>query len=266
MNNLPRQNTDITSPNFGGISTPQPQPAPKNRLKVEPESGGQLEQFLIENKKAHDAEVSAREDEAAYKLSVKTWLLSLFPPSLDGTPNPDLPDAFDIAADPHGRYPAYTMTLKGKDSFRLDTEVLKAQAPEVYEHFSVPVTPAWELRESTQGRGRRRGLLHREEAGEPGPGQGGDRRAEEAVHGPPAGRVEAAPGPAVRAAHIRGHQWQGHLLRRGLPLAERDRRPGQEEAVVSSRLREVSSQLCSRSRMLSACSGTSDLVTGMSCT
>ena len=137
--------------------TAQPQPAPKTRFKVEPIPGGQLEQFLIENKKAHDAAEAAKEAEEGYKLAVKNWLLSLFPPNLDGTPNDGLPDAFDIAADPHGRYPAYTMTLKGVDSKRLDTERIKIEREDIYAFYSKPVTPSWELRESTQGRSRRRG-------------------------------------------------------------------------------------------------------------
>lgn len=135
----------------------QPQPVPRTRLKVEPVPGGQLEQYLIENKKSHDAAEAAKEAEDGYKLAVKNWLLALFPAGPDGTPHPDLPGAFDIAADPHGRYPAYTMTLKGTDSRRLDTERIKAERGDIYEFYSKPVTPSWELRESTQGRSRRRG-------------------------------------------------------------------------------------------------------------
>lgn len=127
---------------------PAPPPA-KVRLKVEPEEGGQLEQLLIANKKAHDDATEAGEREGEAKAAIKAWLLSLFP---DGA---GLPDSFDIVADPHGRYPAYTMTLKGVGSFRLDTELLKTQAPEQYVRFAKPVTPTWELRESTGGRRRK---------------------------------------------------------------------------------------------------------------
>lgn len=124
-------------------------PLPKKRVKVEPEPGGQLEQFLIAHKKAHDEADAASEQEEEYKKAVKSWLLSLFE-------NPeDLPDAFDIAADAHGRYPGYTLTLKGVGAFRLSTERLKAAEPEKYVQYAVPVTPTWELRESTQGRRRR---------------------------------------------------------------------------------------------------------------
>jgi hypothetical protein len=137
-----------------GPDKPQPQPKAKKRLKVEPEAGGQLEQFLIANKAGHDAAEAAKEAEDTYKAGIKLWLLRLFPPGPDGTPHPDLPDAFDIAADPHGRYPAYTMTLKGVDSFRFNTERAKTERPDIYDYFKTPVTPSWELRESTGGRRR----------------------------------------------------------------------------------------------------------------
>jgi hypothetical protein len=135
------------------MTTPQPIPQPreKKRVKVEPEEGGQLEQFLVENKKAYDDAIVANEDADKYKAAIKAWLLSLFPPADDGTPNPDLPDAFDIAADPHGRYPAYTMTLKG--GMRVDTEALKEAG--YYERFAKPTRPSWDLRESSGGRRRR---------------------------------------------------------------------------------------------------------------
>jgi hypothetical protein len=124
----------------------QPAKPPKVRLKVEPEAGGQLEQFLIENKKAHDDAEQASEREDEFKKAVKAWLLSLFP---DGQ---GLPDGFDIAADPHGRYPGYSMTLKGGKRF--DTKRFGGDFPDVYERYEVEITPTWELRESQQGRRR----------------------------------------------------------------------------------------------------------------
>ena len=124
----------------------QPAP-PKKRLKVEPEPGGQLEQFLVAFKQGKDEADVAAEKSEEFKAAIKNWLLSLFP---DGE---GLPDAFDITADPHGRYPAFTMTLKG--GFRLDTERMKAESPETYVAFAKPVTPSWELRESSGGRRRR---------------------------------------------------------------------------------------------------------------
>lgn len=129
------------------MTTPKP---PKKRFKVEPEPGSQLEQFLIEHKRAKDAAAAAVEQEAGYKAAIKSYLLSLFP---DGT---GLPDAFDIAADAHGRYPGYSMSLKGVGSFRFDTTALKDQSPETYVRYAVPVTPSWELRESVQGQGRKK--------------------------------------------------------------------------------------------------------------
>jgi hypothetical protein len=138
------------------MTTPVPQPKVRKRLKIEPVEGGQLEQFLIVNTRAADAAKEAGEEADTYKLAVKTWLLSLFPPLPDGTPNPGMPDAFDIAADPHGRYPAYTMTLK--EGSHLDQEAMKRDGvyDDIYSAYSVPNKSSWELRPSAQGRGRRR--------------------------------------------------------------------------------------------------------------
>jgi hypothetical protein len=126
------------------VTTPQqPQPKKKVRFKVEPEPGGQLEQYLIQNKLAKDEADVAGEAADQYKASVKAWLLSLFPNQAD------LPDAFDIPPDPHGRYPGYSMTLKG--GFRIDTDAVRDAG--MYERFAKPVTPSWDLREAG---GRRR--------------------------------------------------------------------------------------------------------------
>jgi hypothetical protein len=126
------------------METPQPVKQ-KKRFKIEPEPGGQLEQLLIENKKAYDAKEEAAETEAETKARIKAFLLSLFP---DGT---GLPDAFDIAGDPHGRYPGYSLTLKsGK---RFNSKLFLADAgEELYQRYEVAITPTWELRENTGGR------------------------------------------------------------------------------------------------------------------
>lgn len=125
---------------------PEPQPKPKKRYKVDPAAGGQLEQFLVAHKAAHDALIEAREREAETSKQIKAFLISLFP---DGT---GLPDAFDIAGDPYGRYTPYTMTLKGGS--RVDVKLLQQENPAFYNHYLRPITPTWELRPSTP-RGRR---------------------------------------------------------------------------------------------------------------
>lgn len=127
------------------------QPKAKARVKIDPanDPGGELQQLLIANKQAADKAAEAGEEADKYKAAIKGYLLGLFE-------NPeDLPAAFDISADPHGRYPGYTMTLKGLDSVRLDTAALKDGDPDMYAKYSKPVTPAWELRESQQGRRRK---------------------------------------------------------------------------------------------------------------
>ena len=109
---------------------------PKRRLKIEPEPAGQLEQLLVEYKKASDAAAAASEDEERYKKAIKAWLLDLF------TNDPEkLPDGFDIVADPHGRYPGYSMTLKGVGSFRLDGTELQKLEPAKWVQYAKKVTP-----------------------------------------------------------------------------------------------------------------------------
>jgi hypothetical protein len=110
----------------------------KKRVKVEPIPEGKLEQLLIANKRAKDAADIAGEEASVTKSEIKAWLLDLFP---DGK----RPDAFDIPADAHGRYPAYSMTLK--EGFRLDTTAMKAEDPELYVRYAKKSAPVWELRE-----------------------------------------------------------------------------------------------------------------------
>lgn len=133
------------------MTEPKPE---KRRVKVEPEEGGQLEQYLIVNTRAAAMAKEAGEAAEEYRAAVKNWLLALFPPLPDGSPNPGLPDAFDITADPHGRYPAYTMILK--EGSHLDREAMKRDGvyDGIHSAYSVPNKASWELRADAQ-KGRR---------------------------------------------------------------------------------------------------------------
>jgi hypothetical protein len=131
-------------------SAPVPQPTrqskrkEKVRKKIEPQEAGQLEQLLVQFADAQDEAEVAKERSDELKAQIKAWIISLFEdPSL-------LPDAFDITGDPHGRYPAFTMTLKGGK--RVDTEEMKQDG--IYERYAKDTTPTWELRAATQGRRR----------------------------------------------------------------------------------------------------------------
>lgn len=126
------------------MDEPVPQ-QPKRRVKVEPEPEGTLEQLLVAGKRFKDEAALATEQADDLKNQIKAWLLGLFPGG-------DYPDAFDIPADPHGRYPAYSMTLQ--EGWRLDTEAMKDQAPDVYVKFAKRSKPTWTFRESKQGRRR----------------------------------------------------------------------------------------------------------------
>jgi hypothetical protein len=144
--------------------TPEPQPEKpqRKRVKIDPanDPGGTLEQLLIANKEAHDAASEAGERESDAKGAIKAYLLDLFQ-----RPE-DVPGAIDVAGDPHGRYPGYTMTLKGGKRF--DTKRFRSEVgDELYEQFEVDITPSWELRESNPGQRRRKLWLSRSPAMSP---------------------------------------------------------------------------------------------------
>lgn len=132
------------------LPPPVPQPSrrdakrPKTRKKIEPMEAGQLEQLLVKFAEAQDEAEVAKEAEAELKAQIKAWIISLFDDPAA------LPDAFDITGDAHGRYPAFTMTLKGGK--RVDTEEMKQDG--IYERYAKDTTPTWELRAATQGRRR----------------------------------------------------------------------------------------------------------------
>ena len=129
--------------------TPVPQPKrdakPKKlRAKIEPLEAGQLEQLLIQYKRAKDAFEEKKEEEKQLKDQIKAWILSLYP---DGQ---GLPEAFDIVGDAHGRYDPLTMTLKGGHT--TDTDRMKQDG--IYERYQKETQKSWELRVAEQ-RGRR---------------------------------------------------------------------------------------------------------------
>jgi hypothetical protein len=135
---------------IGHRQPPVPQPnrreakRPKVRKKIEPMEAGQLEQLLVKFAEAQDEAEVAKEAEAELKAQIKAWIISLFEDPAA------LPDAFDITGDAHGRYPAFTMTLKGGK--RVDTEQMREDG--VYDTYARDTTPTWELRAATQGRRR----------------------------------------------------------------------------------------------------------------
>ncbi len=129
-----------------------PEKKPRRRVKIDPanDPGGELEQLLIANKQRSDKadEAGTEADEA--KAAVKAYLKALLA-ATPGTP----PEAVDVAADPHGRYPGYTMTLKGGKRFNA-RGFREAVGDELYTLYEVDITPSWELREVQPGQGRRR--------------------------------------------------------------------------------------------------------------
>ncbi len=131
---------------------PVPEKKPKRRVKIDPakDPGGELEQLLIRNKQLGDKADEAGTDADEAKAVVKAFIKQLIA-AMPGEP----PEAVDIAADPHGRYPGYTLTLKGGKRFN-SKAFREAVGDELYQLYEVDITPTWELREAQQGQGRRR--------------------------------------------------------------------------------------------------------------
>jgi hypothetical protein len=131
-----------------------PEKKQKRRVKIDPanDPGGELEQLLIvyNEASARAAEAGSEADDA--KDAVKALLKGL----LSAIPGPPV-EAVDVAADPHGRYKGYTMTLKGGKRFN-SKGFREAVGDELYEQFEVEITPTWELREAQTGQRRPRKL------------------------------------------------------------------------------------------------------------
>ena len=148
---LPSEIAVVQQPLHPVQAEPVPEKPQRKRVKIDPanDPGGTLEQLLIANKEAHDAASEASERESDAKGAIKAYLLDLFQ-----RPE-DVPGAIDVAGDPHGRYPGYTMTLKGGKRFN-SKAFRELVGEEVYEQFEVDIQPTWELREANPGQRRRK--------------------------------------------------------------------------------------------------------------
>jgi hypothetical protein len=66
----------------------------------------------------------------------------------------DMPDQFDIPADPFGSYPAYTLAAR-EGALRLNAEAMKEQDRQTYDKWAVRGQPYWELARVRKNRVKR---------------------------------------------------------------------------------------------------------------
>lgn len=136
-------------PIAGTATTPtEPQPPVKKRSKLEIAEGSRLSALMAQLPEMEaaksDAETRLREHKKAIQAEIAGTIK-----------NPkDLPDVFDIPADPYGAHPAYTMSAR-QGAWRLDTEAMKNQEPATYVKWAVRGDPYWELKRCQRNRVKR---------------------------------------------------------------------------------------------------------------
>lgn len=135
----------MTSPEDLSPEAPEPQPKSKVRQKLDPASDSKLAALLTSFHEAKKRAESADAEADEYLSQIKSMLATVS----DGV------DAFDIAADPHGGYPAFTYryTPAGKT---LDGAKLKSENPDTWESFAKERKGYWTFEAKKSGRGRKR--------------------------------------------------------------------------------------------------------------
>lgn len=117
---------------------PQPQPKPRVHQRLEPEPGSDLSLLFTQ---LPVLEAAKAEAEAALKAHKKKIQAEIGKTVTDPS---QMPDVFNIPADPYGGYPAYTLSARAGQK-RLNAEAMKAQDPDTYEKWVVQGEPYWEL-------------------------------------------------------------------------------------------------------------------------
>lgn len=135
-------------PTAGTANPIEPQPPVKKRSKLEITEGSRLSMLMaqlpeLEASKS-DAETRLREHKKAIQAEIAATV---------DDPN-ELPDVFDIPADPYGAHPAYTMSAR-QGAWRLDAEAMKNQEPTTYVKWAVRGDPYWELKRVQRNRVKR---------------------------------------------------------------------------------------------------------------
>ena len=140
-------NSDMTTPPLSD-STATEQPKIKKRQKLEPAEGSLLSMLFTQLPELEAAKKDAEEKLTAHKKKIQQEIAK-------GIENPeDLPDQFDIPADPYGSYPAYYLAAR-EGAWRLDSEAMKNQEPDTYKKWAKRGQPYWELSRVRKNRVKR---------------------------------------------------------------------------------------------------------------
>ena len=126
--------------------TAKPQPKIKKRLKLEPEENSRLSMLMARLPELEVQKRDAEEKLAAHKKAIQQEIAEFVVAN-----NLDMPDVFDLPADPYGAHPAYTLSSR-EGAWRLNTEAMKAEDPETYVKWAVKGDPYWELKRVQKNR------------------------------------------------------------------------------------------------------------------
>lgn len=116
-----------------------PQPKVKRRLKVEPADDSRLAMLMAQLPELEVQKREAEEKLAEHKKAVQQEVAAFV--VANGL---EMPDVFDLPADPYGAHPAYTLSAR-EGAWRVDTEALKSQDPDTYVKWAKKGNPYWEL-------------------------------------------------------------------------------------------------------------------------
>lgn len=123
-----------------------PQPKVKKRLKLEPEENSRLSMLMSQL-----PEMEVQKREAAEKLEAHKKAIQQEIAAFVVAQSLEMPDVFDLPADPYGAHPAYTLSAR-EGAWRIDTEALKSQEPETYVKWAKKGNPYWELKRVQKNR------------------------------------------------------------------------------------------------------------------
>jgi hypothetical protein len=137
MNDNPRETPE---------TSPEPVQRPRTRRKVDPESDSRLAALLTSYREAKERESAAKAEAAELQSHIVSELASVA--------GDDVPDVFDISADPMGGYPAFTYRYT-PPGLGLDSEKMKSEDPVTYVKFLKERRGYWTFEAKKTGRGRR---------------------------------------------------------------------------------------------------------------
>lgn len=119
------------------------------RTKVDPASDSRLASLLTSYKEAKERESAAKAEASELQSHIVSELASQIPEGQN------VPDAFDISADPMGGYPAFTYRYT-PPGLGLDSDKMKSEDPATYVKYLKERRGYWTFEAKKTGQGRRR--------------------------------------------------------------------------------------------------------------